>query len=381
MHVVVTDGHLRVTLSIIRELQAAGHTVTVVCEQGRACPGLHCRQAAHGHIFPVGLTPLAYTEWLADVCQPLHKPVLFPVGAHTVSALARHGMRLRPYAQFLCTDADTLDKANDKAAVMRTGQSLGLSTPRDLLIAEGETLADFAARLSYPVVIKYRNGEQYGLTAARRYHIARDASDFVRRYNTMSDIDPSPLVQSYVPGGGFGVSVLMDESHQPVFLFGHERLREYPISGGPSTACRSAFYPHMNEMAVTLLRALSFTGWAMVEFKGTPEAPHLLEINPRIWGSYPCATQAEAHPAQAYVKAVTEGLSVLDPLPGTPAYPVGRVTQFLINDMAAAWQHVRRGHWRQVGRFVRDALSPKVKGGVFSGKDLRGSWYYLTHLR
>ena len=55
----------------------------------------------------------------------------------------------------------------------------------------------------------------------------------------MGRYDPSPIVQEKVEGPGEGVNLLLDQSSRLVCAFCHRRLREYPVTGGPSTCCVS----------------------------------------------------------------------------------------------------------------------------------------------
>ena len=226
-------------------------------------------------------------------------------------------------------------------------------------------------------MLKYRNGEKLGLSAERRYTIARTPQEFIRRYDTMHDVQPPVIVQEYIPGSGLGVSVLMDAQHRPVRVFCHRRTREYPASGGPSTACRSDWFPALAEHAVRLLAALRFVGFAMVEFKGSPQNAQLLEINPRLWGSYPLAPLSGAGLADAYVKTL---YGVEPPKTIRCRYTEGVRMQYFINDCLAGLGYLGRGRPDMTFGVLRDALSPKVRGGIFSRHDLKGSFFYLKSL-
>ncbi len=375
MHVIVTDCHYRSSLSIIRELAAAGHEVTSVCEEGPPPLGHHCKQTTTATLFPPRLSESDYTECLLNLCSARRKSVLLPVGARTLHVISRARDQFAPLARFLVADEPVLEQAGDKHGVARLACSLDIPIPEPILLDPVKTLEEHAASLSYPVVLKYRNGEKLGLSAERRYTIAHNAGDFLTRYRTMSDVQTPVLVQEYIQGPGLGVSVLMDQAHRPVRVFCHERLREYPVSGGPSTACRSDWFPTLAERAVTLLQALHFTGFAMVEFKGPPDNARLLEINPRIWGSYPLATRSGAGMAEAYVRAAY-GEEPHDTALAC-RYTTGVRMQFLLNDLMAGLGYLRQGHIRASLAVVRDAFSRKVDGGVYAPGDRPGSWFYL----
>lgn len=66
----------------------------------------------------------------------------------------------------------------------------------------------------------------------------------------------------------------------------HKRMREYPITGGSSTAAESMYDPELRDLGLTLLKALDWHGVAMVEFKKDSRDGKykLMEINPKFWG-------------------------------------------------------------------------------------------------
>jgi predicted ATP-grasp superfamily ATP-dependent carboligase len=76
--------------------------------------------------------------------------------------------------------------------------------------------------------------------------------------------------------------------------YAYRRLREFPVSGGPSTLRETIEAPELIEHAERLMQALDWTGVAMVEFKTDARdgVARLLEINPRFWGSLELAAVA-----------------------------------------------------------------------------------------
>jgi predicted ATP-grasp superfamily ATP-dependent carboligase len=67
----------------------------------------------------------------------------------------------------------------------------------------------------------------------------------------------------------------------------HRRVREYPVTGGPSTTAESVRDPELEALGLRLLETLNWHGAAMVEFKKDSRDGEftLLEVNPKFWGS------------------------------------------------------------------------------------------------
>jgi predicted ATP-grasp superfamily ATP-dependent carboligase len=101
------------------------------------------------------------------------------------------------------------------------------------------------------------------------------------------------LVQEFIEGKGHGLFALMDHG-RPLRLFMHERLREFPPTGGPSTAAAAFYSPRLEELGVKLLSALEWNGVAMVEFKFDLRRQDfvLMEVNGKFWGSLELALRA-----------------------------------------------------------------------------------------
>jgi predicted ATP-grasp superfamily ATP-dependent carboligase len=110
-----------------------------------------------------------------------------------------------------------------------------------------------------------------------------------------------------VGGEGRGVFLLAREGRIEV-SFAHRRLREKPPWGGVSTLCEAADpEPVLVEYSARLMRALKWSGVAMVEFKWDPESRSawLMEINGRFWGSMQLAvTSGIDFPWLLYQQAV-----------------------------------------------------------------------------
>ena len=133
--------------------------------------------------------------------------------------------------------------------------------------------------------------------------MANNEAEFDAIMEKMQRYDPSPIVQQKITGAGAGVSLLLGRESELLGALCHRRVREYPITGGPSTCCESFYDEKMIDEAYELLKSFHFTGLAMVEFKGDC----ILEVNPRVWGSFPM-TEAAQSPIVAHYAHGERGL-------------------------------------------------------------------------
>jgi predicted ATP-grasp superfamily ATP-dependent carboligase len=119
--------------------------------------------------------------------------------------------------------------------------------------------------------------------------------DEASRHATLAAWLPFTAVQEqdWVPGHGVGVEMLYERGRL-AWHFVHERLHEWPLTGGASTLRRAAgAEEELVRQSSRLLDALHWHGVAMVEWRrGDDGIGHLMEINPRPWGSLPLTIAA-----------------------------------------------------------------------------------------
>ena len=347
---VVTDGRYRSSLAAVRALGEAGYRVVVTQtkrETAYAPASFSSRFTAEGRWIEGSCNDAAYGEKLLALLREYDHPVLFCTGAVTLNTVSRRAAEFADAADFLIAPPDVLDSLNDKQQVHDRAVALGLPVP-----AEYRSTPDH-----FPVVIKPHCGEKAGLKAKDRYTIAADAAEFAVKYAAMQQYDPAPIVQEKIVGDGAGVNLLLGKDSELLCAFCHRRLREYPVSGGPSTCCESFYDEGMIDSAYQLLRSFGFVGLAMVEFKGD----RILEVNPRVWGSFPMSACCESPIVRLYAAgAAGESLSY------TPRdFHTGAKMRFLFNDGMATLGYLKAGQWKRafggIADFfcVREALSRK----------------------
>lgn len=350
--VVVTDGKYRASVAAVRTLGRAGLRVAVTQtrEDTRGEPPVFAsRYAAETHWLEGSVTDADYADRLLALLRQYDRPVLFCVGTATLGAVSGRRADFARVCDFLIAEPAVLDRLNDKAEVWSRCRALGIPVPEQY---EGEPDR-------YPVVIKPHCGEKLGLTAAHRYTVAGNSAEYASCMAQMRQYDPDPLVQEKLEGEGVGVSLLLDGDSELVSAICHRRIREYPISGGPSTCCESFYDEEMIGTAFRLLANFGFVGMAMVEFK----AGRVLEVNPRIWGSFPLTACTDSPFALNYVRAAAG-----ERVDYTPCdYRTGVRMRFLLNDTLATFAYLGHGRFRAFGEGVCDIF--RAKEALTDGED------------
>lgn len=338
--VVVTDGRYRAALAAVRSLGEAGYRVVVTQTQADSPvtpAAFHSRYAAKLRWIPGSCKDADYAPRLLSFLQELDHPILFCVGADTLNMVSRQRERFAQVADFLIAPPQVLDELNDKAIVHQRALALDIPVPKEYQGVPEE----------YPVVLKPHCGEKFGLKAADRYVIAQNEEEYLENYQAMSSYD-TPIVQEKLEGSGEGINLLMGKDSQLLCAMCHRRMREYPITGGPSTCCMTFFNEKKVDQAHRLLASFGFVGMAMVEFKDG----RVLEVNPRVWGSFPLTACCGSPFASLYAQAAAG-----EPCAYTPMdYQLGIKMRYLFNDGLATLSYLRHGKVTQAMAGLLDLI-------------------------
>ncbi len=204
----------------------------------------------------------------------INADLLIPCSEPTAMALAGDPRAIGP-------GHATMLRLSDKLHVAQRARAFGIPTP------ESSDSEDFV-KDHWPVFLKSRMSHiprGNGFIKGKRW--APETPEEALRI-ILENPALIPIAQERVQGPAWGVSLLMWGGRARA-AFAHRRIREVPASGGPSCAAESIPLP------MEILRKLeawladeSYAGLAMCEFKGD----HLIEVNPRPWGSLPLAILA-----------------------------------------------------------------------------------------
>ena len=233
-----------------------------------------------------------------------------------------------------------------------------------------------------PAVVKPVCGEKLGLGAAERYAVARtaeEAAEAFRRFLALAGTDP--VVQEHLPGAGLGCSVLA-RNGEVLSAICHRRLREYPVAGGPSSCCRVEERSDLTDMARAMVRAAGYNGLAMFEFKEDSRGkPRLLEVNPRIWGTFPLTRVSRCGMSRLWCalswNAGNPEDLVLLPRPREPQR--GKMI-FAASDLMAAAGYAKRGQPGRALGAAADLVNPFVRDGLFEWGDMAPALSYFRSL-
>ncbi len=271
MRILLTNGDYRHTLAIRQRLLRYDPSLKILAHKGRLpllawFGGIPRRDIVGGTLEQA----LAQTEF----------DQVIPVGGKAVVAVAEACPE-----KAVLPSRTSLEICLNKDRTTELANKLGVPCPRTW----APTSVEEALSLDVPLPCVIKSGDESKAKFVVLYAKTRD--EFTTRYQEAAARCAAkggalPLIQEYVTGVGAGFFALYQKG-QAKWIFMHRRLREWPLTGGSSTAAAAFYHPQLKEYGLKLLDALGWHGVAMVEFKYDPATDRfwLIEINPKFWGS------------------------------------------------------------------------------------------------
>lgn len=264
MNVLVTDGNYKNALAAVRSLGEKG-TPVIVGSAARFSVSFYSRYCSARFVYPDPRREQEFVQSIIEHAERHKIDVVLPIGYRTNVALSKYREEVLEHVATPVADWETMTVAANKDQTMKFAQSIGIGIPRTYDCPEQVH--------EFPVVVK-------GVTD----------SGFLRYVNSAKELSgvavADCVIQDYIPGQGYGFFALCNKG-QVRAIFMHKRLREYPVTGGPSTAAESIYDEDLRQTATRLLEGLKWHGVAMAEFKKDDRDGQfkLMEINPKFWGS------------------------------------------------------------------------------------------------
>lgn len=337
MRALVLDGHSGASLETVQSLGRARIPVDV-CSEKLDCLAFRSKYA-HGKLGqPSPVNSQEFSVWLRALDAEYRYTLIVPATEASLLMLRSLPETDPLRVKAVLPSNHSLDAALDKERTWQVARSLGIPVPDSILI---ESLEGLQPANQFPLVLKpirskvIRNGHVVTLRSAI-------VDDERHRLEHLHAWLPYVAVQqqTYIRGRGVGVELLYNRG-QKVWYFAHERIHEFPLTGGGSTYRRS-IHPSSELLATSekLLNALQWHGVAMIEYKVKSNGTFsLLEINPRLWGSLALAIDTGVDfPRGLFLLA--QGQSP----PRQPNYRANYFTRNLSKDirwMKANWQTKR----------------------------------------
>ena len=291
--VLVLGDDTRAFLAVIRSLGRCGFEVHVAwCSLD--APALRSRYVSRVHRIP--LYQVDDTRWIDAFRELLIREsfdLVLPTTDSTILPLQLHQSQFNALTKLCVLPDDVFHVCSDKYQTYELASREGIPLARQRTITSLPEAVACAADFGYPVVLKpRRSAVKQNPLARQKVRKAANEGELVRWAAEMM-APGGVLVQENFVGRGVGVEVLCKDG-RILTAFQHERIHEALTGGMSSYRASVALHEGMYQAAERLMRALRYTGVAMVEYKHNHEARTwiLIEINARFWGSLPLSIAA-----------------------------------------------------------------------------------------
>ncbi|HLK08260.1 MAG TPA: ATP-grasp domain-containing protein [Candidatus Angelobacter sp.] len=283
MTVLVLDGHSRAALETLQSLGRTGVEVDLAAE-AQDCLAMHSRYVSRKLQQASQETAADFQTWLREQDKLRNYTLIVPATETSLLGL-RQLDENDPFRRKAVIPGDkALDIALDKEKTWQLAHQLCVPAPSGILLS---SLSEIGQAQQFPVVLKPTHSKVMVNCALRTLAVAVVKNESQRQEQLRRWLPFTPVQQQeYIHGRGVGVEFLFNRGRK-MWHFAHERVHEYPLTGGASSYRRSIdpSVAMLND-AERLLTALNWHGVAMVEFKIDAKGQHwLMEINPRLWGS------------------------------------------------------------------------------------------------
>lgn len=313
--VLITDGRAPAALAIVRSL-------------GRRGIEVHCGESFKYNLssFSKYVTdqvrypspddePEAFVDRLIDIVRTGDYEMVFPVRDETTLLVADHQEQLSEWTTLYLAPYETIAALNDKGETVKLARRAGVPVPTTYF-PEEVSLDRVKREAEYPLLIRPRES-----SGSRGIVPVESPAEFDAAYAEVEAEYGTPMIQEYVDKTGYSTAcVMLDRDQREVASFSYERLKEYPLSGGPTVVGVSTDDEEVKSHARNLLQEVSWKGAAEVEFiLDETGSPRLLEVNPRFWTplqlaissgvDFPYLIWQQAHGKDAYVTEYESGVT------------------------------------------------------------------------
>jgi predicted ATP-grasp superfamily ATP-dependent carboligase len=297
MRVLVTNADYHNGLAAVRSLGRKGVEV-IAGSQTRFSQSFYSKYVSERAVYPSVAKEEEFVDYIRDLCKDRKIEIVLPIGYDATTTISKHIAKFEGVTKVPVANWESMQVAADKAKSLALADKLGVSVPKSYKTVDEVD--------SFPVVVK-------GIQSSGRIRYVNS-----RKELEGADVSAS-VIQEYIPGEGYGFFALYNKG-QLRASFMHRRLREYPITGGPSIAAESVRDKELEASGLKLLNALRWHGVVMAEFKKDSRDGRfkLMEVNPKFWGSLELAIRSGVDFPYLTAKMAAEG----DVQP-VPDYKVG----------------------------------------------------------
>ena len=296
-------------------------------------------------------------ETIIEYSQAAQLTHLFCLDEDLKTYLIKERARLKEL-KFAFPSLESYQTALKKSSSTAFADSIGIPTPTTTNPDSLEELDSLEFDFSNPLVVK-------GVRGASSSHVRyafnqAQLRSFYHEIYALEKDDPLasslPIIQEYIGGSTYLTQTLSQEGKVKVVV-PHEKLREWPTTGGVSSLARTINEPRLVEYSGKILESLEWHGEAGMEWKYDKERDdfYFIEMNPRFEGSLDLAVKADVN-MPALLLDILDGKEIPDDI----SFEKNVMYRWFFRNDFLRFLKEPYG----LGRMIKESFDPKIHGEV-----------------
>lgn len=300
--------------SVAKSLKKRGYLITVIDSDSHAIK--HSKYVDKFFKLKTDITRnvLAAKNEIIEYLKQNKVSAFIPVNDIAVQFTYSFQQELQCYTTVLnINETEVFKFSHNKYCLWKIGKELEIPVPDSILISSYNEFQEVKSQVRFPVIVRpiysklVRDNRILGFSVKNIKNL-NDLENFVRE-----KINITPLMfQEVLVGQGAGYNFLSIDGNI-LMAYAHERINE-EWGGGQSTL-RKSIPPdqyNLDFYSKALIKAIKWSGIAMIEYKISDDKPYLIEINGRPWGSLEVGIRSGIDLPSALVKKFYEQEEISD---------------------------------------------------------------------
>ncbi len=324
-------------LTVVRSLGRQGVKVHVGwCTTG--APELRSRYITKIHRLPLyHPRDNSWKQALLDLMKEEKFDLTLATNDRTILPLQKHRDELNQHGRFYLLDVRAFEIGFNKEKANELARSLEIPLPKECKISSLDKGLALADEFGLPLVLKPTSSFTLRRLEEKRFVRKAYSHQELQIYLNEMLKDGEVTVQENVLGKGIGIELLADQG-EILVAFQHERVHEPLLGGGSSYRKSVPLHQGMLDASKTLVKAMNYTGVAMIEYKHNLATGRwvFIEINARFWGSLPLPVAAGVDFPWYLFQLLVEGKRTFP-----QNYRINIYCRNLLNDLRWQWQNFK----------------------------------------
>ena len=343
-------------------------------------------------------------EYLARICRYERPDAIVPgiggqTGLNLAMQLAKKGVLEECEIELLGTDADSIERAEDRELFKELCQSIGEPVVPSQITYSIEEAVAAAEEIGYPVIL--RPAFTLGGTGGGIAYDEQELRELMKNALSLSPVH-QVLVEKSIKGyKEIEYEVIRDANDTAITVCNMENLDPVGIHTGdsivvaPSQTLTNKEYHMLRDAALRIIRALNVKGGCNVQFALDPHSfrYYVIEVNPRVSRSSALASKASGYPIARVSAKIAVGMNLDEiQLANTPAcfepsldYVVTKMPRFPFDKFPAAQNQLSTqmkatGEVMSVGRCFEESLLKAIRSLEDSKNHLHMAKFDSEHM-